>query len=54
MDIDVLGSYNTLKATIPHLTKSAAKHKVDSQSCKYSFHEQHSPRAFVLSIFSDE
>ncbi|KAF3482456.1 sporulation protein SPS19 [Arthroderma uncinatum] len=29
MDIDVQGSYNTLKATIPHLVKSAAKHKSD-------------------------
>lgn len=26
MDIDVLGSYNTVKATIPHLVKSAEKH----------------------------
>ncbi|KLJ05652.1 hypothetical protein EMPG_09364 [Blastomyces silverae] len=29
MDIDVLGSYNTLKATIPYLLESAAKHKSD-------------------------
>ncbi|PGH32864.1 peroxisomal 2,4-dienoyl-CoA reductase [[Emmonsia] crescens] len=29
MDIDVLGSYNTLKATIPYLIESAAKHKSD-------------------------
>lgn len=29
MDIDVLGSYNTLKATIPYLVESAAKHKCD-------------------------
>lgn len=34
MDIDVLGSYNTLKATIPHLVKSAAKHKVDPETRK--------------------
>ncbi|KAL2219965.1 oxidoreductase [Thermoascus aurantiacus ATCC 26904] len=34
MDIDVLGSYNTLKATIPHLVKSAAKHKVDPETLK--------------------
>lgn len=27
MDIDVLGSYNTLKATLPHLVKSAGNHK---------------------------
>ncbi|KAL4792396.1 hypothetical protein BDV19DRAFT_368776 [Aspergillus venezuelensis] len=36
MDIDVLGSYNTLKATIPHLVESAKKHKVDSNSLKPS------------------
>ncbi|WEW56394.1 peroxisomal 2 4-dienoyl-CoA reductase sps19 [Emydomyces testavorans] len=29
IDIDVLGSYNTLKATLPHLLDSAAKHKSD-------------------------
>jgi len=29
MDIDVLGSYNTLKATLPHLVTSASKHKSD-------------------------
>ncbi|KAK2783641.1 hypothetical protein FQN53_009093 [Emmonsiellopsis sp. PD_33] len=29
MDIDVLGSYNTLKATIPYLVESAKKHKSD-------------------------
>lgn len=27
MDIDVLGSYNTVKATLPHLVTSAGKHK---------------------------
>ncbi|KAL3480449.1 hypothetical protein BJX99DRAFT_220260 [Aspergillus californicus] len=32
MDIDVIGSYNTLKATIPHLVESAAKHRVDSKT----------------------
>ncbi|BAE62335.1 hypothetical protein F9C07_2284439 [Aspergillus flavus] len=36
IDIDVLGSYNTLKATIPHLVESANKHKVDSKSLKPS------------------
>ncbi|KAL5337111.1 hypothetical protein BJX70DRAFT_370374 [Aspergillus crustosus] len=36
MEIDVLGSYNTLKATIPHLVESAAKHKVDSKTLKPS------------------
>lgn len=30
MDIDVLGSYNTVKATIPELVKSAARTKTDS------------------------
>ena len=29
MDIDVLGSYNTVKATLPHLVTSAGKHKSD-------------------------
>ncbi|PGH09010.1 hypothetical protein AJ79_05805 [Helicocarpus griseus UAMH5409] len=29
MDIDVLGSYNTLKATLPYLAESATKHKSD-------------------------
>ena len=29
IDIDVLGSYNTLKATLPHLLKSAATSKAD-------------------------
>lgn len=32
MDIDVLGSYNTLKATLPHLVTSAAKHKSDGKT----------------------
>lgn len=32
MDIDVLGSYNTLKATLPSLVKSAAKNKSDGKS----------------------
>lgn len=31
MDIDVLGSYNTMKATLPYLVQSAAKHKVDNK-----------------------
>lgn len=29
IDIDILGSYNTLKATMPHLVESASKHKSD-------------------------
>jgi NADP-dependent 3-hydroxy acid dehydrogenase YdfG len=32
MDIDVLGSYNTLKATLPYLQESARKHRMDSKS----------------------
>ncbi|KAE8373613.1 hypothetical protein BDV26DRAFT_271689 [Aspergillus bertholletiae] len=36
MDIDVLGSYNTLKATIPYLVESAKKHRIDSKSLKPS------------------
>ncbi|KAJ9378351.1 hypothetical protein DTO063F5_7727 [Paecilomyces variotii] len=36
MDIDVLGSYNTLKATLPHLVESAGKHRVDSKTLKPS------------------
>ncbi|THC92324.1 hypothetical protein EYZ11_008218 [Aspergillus tanneri] len=36
MDIDVLGSYNTLKTTLPYLVESANKHKVDKESLKPS------------------
>ncbi|KAJ5104799.1 Glucose/ribitol dehydrogenase [Penicillium alfredii] len=36
MDIDILGSYNTLKATLPYLTESAAKHRMDSETLKPS------------------
>ena len=32
IDIDVLGSYNTLKATLPHLIKSAAEHQNDGKT----------------------
>ena len=32
MDIDVLGSYNTLKATLPHLVKSAGNHRNDGKT----------------------
>ncbi|KAI9676187.1 MAG: hypothetical protein M1817_000932 [Caeruleum heppii] len=32
MDIDVLGSYNTVKATLPHLIRSAAKHRTDGKT----------------------
>ncbi|KAJ5470506.1 hypothetical protein N7530_007863 [Penicillium desertorum] len=36
MDIDVLGSYNTLKATLPYLRESASKHRMDSKSLQPS------------------
>lgn len=32
IDIDVLGSYNTVKATLPYLAASAAKHKTDGKT----------------------
>ncbi|KAI9872788.1 MAG: hypothetical protein M1830_001187 [Pleopsidium flavum] len=32
MDIDVLGSYNTVKAALPHLLESAAKYKTDGKT----------------------
>ena len=32
LDIDVLGSYNTVKATLPYLVESAAKHKTDGHT----------------------
>lgn len=32
IDIDVLGSYNTVKATLPYLAESAKKHKTDGKT----------------------
>lgn len=32
IDIDVLGSYNTLKACLPHLLKSASLHETDGRT----------------------
>ncbi|CAI6337362.1 unnamed protein product [Periconia digitata] len=32
IDIDVLGSYNTVKATLPYLVESAAKYKTDGKT----------------------
>jgi peroxisomal 2,4-dienoyl-CoA reductase len=32
IDIDVLGSYNTVKATLPYLVESAAKHRTDGKT----------------------
>ncbi|RYF36697.1 MAG: SDR family oxidoreductase [Cytophagaceae bacterium] len=32
IDIDVLGSYNTVKATMPHLVESAKKHRTDGKT----------------------
>lgn len=34
MDIDVIGSYNTLKATLPYLRESGDKHKMDNKTSK--------------------
>ncbi|KAF7716447.1 Glucose/ribitol dehydrogenase family protein [Penicillium ucsense] len=34
MDIDVIGSYNTLKATLPHLVESGGKHRIDPETLK--------------------
>ncbi|KAJ5688991.1 hypothetical protein N7462_003383 [Penicillium macrosclerotiorum] len=36
MDIDVMGSYNTLKATLPYLIESGKKHRMDSESLALS------------------
>ncbi|KAJ5182617.1 Peroxisomal 2-4-dienoyl-CoA reductase [Penicillium capsulatum] len=36
MDIDVLGSYNTVKATLPYLIKSGGQHRMDATSLKPS------------------
>ncbi|KAF4231027.1 hypothetical protein CNMCM8980_000494 [Aspergillus fumigatiaffinis] len=32
VDIDVIGSYNTLKATLPFLVESGGKHRIDSET----------------------
>jgi hypothetical protein len=32
MDIDIMGSYNTLKATLPYLVESGGNHRVDSET----------------------
>jgi 2,4-dienoyl-CoA reductase [(3E)-enoyl-CoA-producing], peroxisomal len=32
IDIDVLGTYNTMKAALPHIVKSASKHKTDGRT----------------------
>lgn len=34
MDIDVIGSYNTLKATLPYLVESGGKHRVNPETRK--------------------
>lgn len=36
MDIDVLGSYNMLKAVLPHLRKSAKAHVNDGKDSAWS------------------
>lgn len=43
MDIDVLGSYNTVKATLPYLIKSGGQHRMDPESRKLES-EHHEPR----------
>ena len=34
IDIDLIGTWNALKATLPHLLVSAAKHKMDGKAGK--------------------
>ena len=34
VEIDVIGSYNTVKATVPHLLESAKKNKGSSKSSR--------------------
>jgi peroxisomal 2,4-dienoyl-CoA reductase len=34
LDIDLIGSWNALKATIPYLLESAAKHRTDGKTSK--------------------
>lgn len=46
IDIDVLGSYNTIKATLPSLVESAGKNKSDGRTgelaMSYKFSHLHS------------
>jgi 2,4-dienoyl-CoA reductase [(3E)-enoyl-CoA-producing], peroxisomal len=35
IDIDLIGSYNTFKATLPYLRESAAKHRSDGRKRKF-------------------
>ena len=46
IDIDVLGSYNTLKATLPHLLTSAAQSKKDGKPGIYYFPAPFLPYAY--------
>lgn len=48
MDIDVLGSYNTLKATLPYLIESGTEHRMDSKSRMIC-----SPSVHMLTIYTD-
>lgn len=41
MDIDIMGSYNTLKATLPYLVESGGKHRVDSGTRTYILSRLH-------------
>jgi peroxisomal 2,4-dienoyl-CoA reductase len=34
IDIDLIGSYNTVKATLPYLRESATKHRSDGKKRK--------------------
>jgi len=37
IDIDLIGSYNTVKATLPYIRDSAAKHFSDGKLREYIF-----------------
>jgi NAD(P)-dependent dehydrogenase (short-subunit alcohol dehydrogenase family) len=43
VDIDLFGSYITLKATLPHLLKSAEMHKVNERTGKWHRNARASP-----------
>ena len=50
MDIDVLGSFNTLKATLPHLLKSAAANHSDGKIRTFTQHLR--SHATLIAAFS--
>jgi NAD(P)-dependent dehydrogenase (short-subunit alcohol dehydrogenase family) len=43
VDIDLFGSYITLKATLPHLLKSAELHKVNEKTGKWHWNGRAGP-----------